>query len=209
MPSVGRAVKEAMVTELSHGLVGRPNFFLTTVNRLPAPEADVVRRKLHAVEARLIVLRWRLGRRALEPLNIQGLAELIQGATGLVVVGDDALRVAKLLVDCAKTYGEQLGVHAAVIDGQLLDKHRVQELASLPPKPVLLAQVLATIESPLADVVFTLERTIGDLMYAVEQLATQREQTPPASSAAGVQAPSAPASGAVSEQVPPPPAGPA
>ena len=60
-----------------------------------------------------------------------------------------------------------------MIDGQLLDSQRVEQLALLPPKPVLLAQLVATIESPMADLIFTIERLIGDLAWTIEQTAAK------------------------------------
>ena len=48
MPNVGRMVKESSVEELSTQLAEQPNFFVTAVNRLSAPEADTLRQKLYA-----------------------------------------------------------------------------------------------------------------------------------------------------------------
>ena len=174
MASVGRLVKESMVEEISTELSKRPDFFVTAVNRLPASEADLFRRKLSASQARLVVIKRRLGRRAIESLKLSGLAELLEGSVGLVLPGADVLPIAKLIVEFIKTHEEQVAVRGAVIDGQVLDKSRVEQLAHLPPKPVLLAQVVATIESPLADVIVTIERLIGDVAWTAEQAAAKK-----------------------------------
>ena len=107
-------------------------------------------------------------------MNITGLQELLKGSVGLVLAGGDVLPIAKLIVEFRKSHEEQVAVKGAVIDGQLLDPSTVEALANLPPKPVLLAQVVATIESPLADLIFTVERLIGDLAWTVEQLAEKK-----------------------------------
>ena len=177
MASVGRMVKESMVEELSTELSKYPDFFVTTVNRLPASEADLFRRKLSVSQARLVVIKRRLGRRAIESLKLSGLAELLEGSVGLVLPGEDVLPIAKLIVEFIRTHEEQVAVRGAVIDGQVLDKSRVEQLANLPPKPVLLAQVVVTIESPLADVIFTLERLIGDVAWLAEQVAAKKPAT--------------------------------
>ncbi len=174
MANVGRMVKEALVEEISAELSRRPNFFVTTVNRLPAPEADALRQKLYASKARLLVLKRRLGLRTLQQLNISGLPDLLEGSVGLVLAGDDVLPTARLIVEFMKAHEDQLAVRGAVIDGQLLDRNRVEELASLPPKPVLLAQLVWTIESPLADVVFTVEQLISELAWVVGQAAASK-----------------------------------
>ena len=108
-----------------------------------------------------------------------GLKELLEGSIGLVLSGDDVLQTAKLIVEFRKTHEEQLSVRGAVIDGQLLDQSRVEQLAQLPPKPVLLAQVVATIESPIADLIFTIERLIGDIAWIAEQAVAKKPAEAP------------------------------
>ncbi len=188
--TVGRMVKESIVKELSTVLSDRPNFFITSINRMPAAEADSFRLKLHGSQAQFVVVQRKLGQRLVQPFNVPGLPELLEGSVGLVLPSDDVLPTAKLLVDFFKTREGQLTIRGAFIDGQLLTKARVEELASLPPKPMLLAYVVLTIESPLADLIFTVERLIGDLAWTLEQ-ASAKPPTPAAAPAAPA-APEAP-----------------
>ena len=171
MASVGRMVKETIVEEISTALEQQPNFFVTSINRLPASDADGFRLKLSASHARLIMINQRLGRRAIESLKMLGLAELLDGSVGFVLAGGDILPTAKLIVEFRKAHQEQMAVQGAVIDGQLLDRPAVEELASLPPRLMLLAQVLATIEAPIAQLILTVEQAIGDVAWTIEQLA--------------------------------------
>lgn len=201
MAKVGRMVKEVSVEEVASALAEQPNFFITTINRLTAPDSDLLRLKLHASKARLVMIKRRLGQRAMTGFNMPGLADRLEGSVGFVITQDDVLQVAKVLTDFRKTREEQLFVRGALIEGQLLDEARVQELAQLPSKPVLLAQVLATIEAPLADVIFTLERLIGDIAFAVEQLAEKKPKTDATEQGASASATPAPA--AASPDTPP------
>jgi len=174
MASVGRMVKESIVREISEELSKRPNFLVAGINRLPASGADALRQKLFASRAHLLVIKQRLGLRAVEPLKISGLAELLEGSVGLVLVDGDGLPAAKILVEFRKAHEEELSVKGAVIDGQLLDARNVEQLAGLPSKPVLLAQVVATIESPIADVISTLERFLWEIAWVAEQAAATK-----------------------------------
>ena len=178
MAGVGRLVKESIVEELSAHLAERPNVFVTSMTRLPASEADALRQKLHQSQARLVMINRRLGRRAVEPLKIPGLTDLLEGSVGLVLVGENFLPAAKQIHEFWKTHGEQLWIKGALVDGQLLDAKRVEELANLPPKPVLLAQVAATIESPIAAVIATIERLLGDVAWLLERAAEKTQGDP-------------------------------
>ena len=160
MASVGRLVKETMVQELSSEMAQKRNVFVTTVAKLPAAEADALRKQLFASRATLHLIQRRLGTRALEPLKLSGVSELLEGSVALVLSGDDVVPIAKLITDFQKAHEDWISVRGAVIEGQLLDQKRVQQLANIPPRPVLLAQLVATIESLMADVIFTMERAI-------------------------------------------------
>lgn len=177
MPKVGRLVKESAVTQLSERLAQHPEFLVTTINRLPSVEADSLRQKLFASQARLIMVKRTLGKRVMDQLNLSAVTELFEGSVGLVLPDEEILPAAKIIVDFIKTHEEQIVVRGAFIDGALFDKAHVVQLANLPPKPVLLAQVVATIESPIADVVLTLERLIGDLIWAADQAAEKKPTT--------------------------------
>jgi len=174
MASIGRMVKESAVQELSTRLSERSNVLVTAINRLPATEADNLRKKLHGSQARLLIVKRTLGKRALDQLHLADVTALFEGSVGLVLAGDDVLAAAKTIVEFVKTHEDQLTVRGGRVDGMLLDRGRVEQLANLPPKPMLLAQVVLTIESPLADLIFTTERLIGDLIWAVDQAAAKK-----------------------------------
>ena len=207
MPNVGRLVKESAVKELSERLSQRPDFLVTTMKRLPVAEADRLRQKLSGSQARLVMIKRTLGERMMEQLNLSGVTELFEGSIGLVLPGEDILPAAKIIVEFIKTHEEQLAVRGAFIEGVLLDKQRVEQLASLPPKPMLLAQVVATIESPIADVIFTIERLIGDIAWLVEQAGQSKPATEPGAPAVGVGGDGSAAAAATPEAAGVPPAG--
>lgn len=192
MANIGRLVKESLVEELTSTLAERPNFFVTALSRLPAAEADALRQKLSASRGRLIMVKRRLGRRAIEPLHVSGLAELLEGSVAFVLPEGDVLPMAKLIVDFVKTHEERVVVRGAVIDGQLLDTAHVEQLASLPPKPILLAHVVLTVESPMADVIFTLEQALSELAWMIEQAAAKQPAAPESVVKSAEAAPAAP-----------------
>jgi len=171
---VGRLMKEQMLEDLSRQLGERPNLFVTQVNRLSASGANTFRQQLHASGARFLVVKRRLGQRALASLKVDGVADLLEGSVGLVLPHAEGEIIAKLIAEFIKANVGQLTIRGAVLDGQVMDRQRVEELASLPPKAILLAQVVLTIESPMADVIFTVERLIGDVAWIIEERAKQR-----------------------------------
>ena len=182
MANVGRMLKESMVEELAKQLSERPNVFVTGVSRLTASDANALRAKLHGARARLVMVKRRIGQRTLERLSLSGISGLLEGSVAFVLTAEDGLPIAKELVEFTKAHENQLAVRGAWIDGQLLDGGRVKALAELPPRPTLLAQVVGTVELPLAHLIGTIEQLIGEVAWALEQIATKAGTAPKAGS---------------------------
>lgn len=184
MTTLGRAVKESVVAEVTNRLRERSSFIVTNLSRLPAAETDTFRKQLRAADARLLVLSHRLGARSLAALKLTGVEALFEGSLGLVLPSDDVASTAKVVVDFSKGRDAQLVIRGALLDGEVVNRQRVEELAGLPPKPVLRAQVLAAIEGPIAQLIGLVEQLMGDVAWVVEQAAAKRPKAPEAAAPA-------------------------
>ncbi|MBI4354728.1 MAG: 50S ribosomal protein L10 [Candidatus Omnitrophica bacterium] len=170
MAKAGRLVKELMVRELSKALQERPNFFIASMGALKAAEADTLRKRLHGLEANVLMVKRTLGLRGVSGLKLNGETQAwFAGSVAVVFPGEEVITAAKALLDFAKDNQEKLTVRGGVVEGQFLDATGLREVAQLPPKPQLIAQAIFAIESPLADVVWTLERVLGDVAWVLEE----------------------------------------
>ena len=178
MASIGRMVKESIIRDAAAELAKKSNLFVASVNRLQTSEANSFRQKLNGSQARLIMIKRRLGKQALASLKISGFDDLLKGSVGFIIPAtDDVLSTAKVLVEFGKAHEEQMSIQGGLVEGQLLDAKGIKALADLPSKPVLLAQVLGTLEAPMADVIFTIERLIGDLAWIAEEASKAKPAT--------------------------------
>lgn len=84
----------------------------------------------------------------------------------------DEVEPAKVLADFAKTQPTIDFVGAISADGTFLTAEEVKALATLPSKNDLIAQVMATLSSPLNDVMSGLSGNLHGLLDAVEAKAT-------------------------------------
>ena len=71
--------------------------------------------------------------------------------TGPLIYGfsEDAVAAAKVVADFAKT-NDKLVIRGGVFGGKALDPNGVKELASIPSKEVLLAQLCGLLMSPIS-----------------------------------------------------------
>jgi len=82
--------------------------------------------------------------------NKPQIKEIVQGPTALAIGYDDPAAAAKTIADFVRTGGTSLAIIGAVMgDGAPMNAAEVTNLASLPPKPILLAMLLGQLQSPL------------------------------------------------------------
>ena len=190
MAKVGRQVKESMVQELTSALKERPVFFVASVGPLQAGDADTLRKRLSGVQARLLMMKRTLGLQGIRALKLDQTEGLFDGSVTLVLPGEDIIPAAKLLFDFAKEAQDKLTIRGGFIDGELFDQKRLKELADLPSRPVLIAQLIGVIESPISDVVVTLEAAISELAWVIEEASKKKPVAPtpaPAATTAAVE----------------------
>ena len=96
----------------------------------------------------LSVLKNTLARRAVAGSGFEVAADQM---TGPLIYGfsEDAVAAAKVVADFAKT-NDKLVIRGGVYGGKALDANAVKQLASIPTKEVLLAQLCGLLKSPIS-----------------------------------------------------------
>jgi large subunit ribosomal protein L10 len=159
--------KVASVEELV-GEFGRATVTVVVDYRgLTALEFDDVRRAVRGASARCRVAKNRLARRAIEGTPYAPLAPMLTGPTALIIGFDDPVAVAKATVKLADAL-PKLEVRGAVLDGAALPASEVKALAELPPREVVLAQLLGLLQAPATRLVRVLNEPGAQLARLVK-----------------------------------------
>ena len=85
----------------------------------------------------------------------------------------DPASPAKILSDFIKKT-KKMELKCAVIDKQTLDAAGAQALADLPPKEVLIAKMMGSLNAPITNFVGVLSATLRSLVYAIEAVRKQK-----------------------------------
>ena len=94
--------------------------------------------------------------------------------TAIAVAPEDPVAVAKIICEFAKE-NKELKVKVGVLDGKVIDAEAIKALASLPPKEVLVAKMLGSMNAPITGFVNVLQGTIRNVVYALEAVRKQKE----------------------------------
>lgn len=113
---------------------------------------------------------------AANEIGIDGLDSYLEGPTAIAISETDPVAPAKIIAEFVKEHKlKVLGVKAGLVEGKVIDAAGVKALAELPPREVLIAQVLAGMQSPIVGLVNVLQGSIRNVVYALDAVRQQKE----------------------------------
>jgi large subunit ribosomal protein L10 len=180
-----KAKKEQIVAELVERLRTTESLIVTDYRGLSMKEIDDLRTRLLEHGARYQVVKNTLTRRAAEAAGADALLALLDGPSAIAFIESDGdpVAVAKALADAARTT-RILAVRGGLLEGRPLDEEDVRNLATLPSREVIQAQLVGALQGPLAMVVGLFNAPLRDLVSVldqrIEQLKSQGEAVPEA-----------------------------
>ncbi len=169
----GISTKRFMLEELAGKIAASQDFIITNYKGLSSLEVETLRKKLSKSRSRYVVVKNSIAKRAFKQADLEGLEELVKGETGVGFLGD-TIEASKAFVDFSKEHAS-LKLNAAFIDGKIENLDRIQRLAALPPKEVLLSLVLSYMKSPITGFVGVLSGLLRNLVYAINEIKKKRE----------------------------------
>lgn len=137
---------------------------------LKVSELQMFRRRLREAGVQLHVVKNTLLRLAANEAGRPNIADIVEGPTAVAFGSGDMSTVVKSITEYIRTSRLPVTLRAASFDGQFVPANQVEELANLPPKPVLLAQILGTFESPLASLVGLLDSPMSSFVGLMDAI---------------------------------------
>jgi large subunit ribosomal protein L10 len=145
--SLNRNEKAAVVTDVSAQAARSQTLAMAEYRGMTVAHLDALRRQARDKGVYLHVLKNTLARRAVAgtPFEV-GQAAMV----GPLIYGfsEDAVAAAKVIADFAKG-NDKLVIKAGVYAGRALDVDGVRQLAAIPSREVLIAQVAGLLKSPI------------------------------------------------------------
>lgn len=92
-----------------------------------------------------------ISRRASAMVGYESLAESFVGAKALILSFDDVVAPAKIIADFAKK-NKVVNIEAGVIEGKVVAKDSIMDLANLPSRETLLTQLAAGLLMPVKEI---------------------------------------------------------
>ena len=167
-----RAEKEQLVADLRGKIEGASALYYTDFTGLNVKGMTELRRRFRRAGVEYVVIKNTLALRAVNESGLTG--SRLKGPTG-IVVGKDPVAAAKVLTDFATETEPKPSVKGGMLNGQAIEPAQVSQLASLPSREQLLAELGAGMMSPMAAFAGALNGLLYMFVGALDALKTQRE----------------------------------
>jgi large subunit ribosomal protein L10 len=119
---------------------------------------------------------------ALEESNLKDLAPKMRGALIINYTKKDPISLAKKLNEIISYFKKEKNIKEdipeivfGILNGKLISAEEVKKLANLPPKEVLLAQLLGTMKAPVTNFAVVLKNVLNKLVWALNAVKEKKE----------------------------------
>lgn len=172
---MNKTQKNEVVDELQQKLSEARAFYLTDFTGMSVKQITEFRSRLRKQGVEYVVVKNTLAQRAVTQLELPDVAGFFTGPTGLVIGREDAVTAAKVLSDFNREFDNRPAIKAGVVERQGVSPDQVKQLAELPPKEVLLAQLAGGLQAPMTRLAGGMQSLVAGLARAVDALRQQRE----------------------------------
>ena len=165
--------KKQVVDEIKEKLENSQSVVLVDYRGLKVDEVTELRRNYTEAGVDYKVYKNTMMRFAFKDSGLEEFNEFLKGPSAVAFGYDDPVQVAKITADFAKN-NEKLEIKAGIVDGKIIDVNGVNSLAELPPREVLIAQVLGGLNSPIQGFANVLQGTIRSLAIVLNAIAEEK-----------------------------------
>ena len=141
--------KQQLVAALSEKLSAAVAGVLVDYSGTSVADDTVLRKELRENGIEYFVVKNTLLGRAIEGTSLEGMKSVLEGNTAIALSNEDHVAAARILCKFAESH-EGFTVKSGFLDGEVIDVAKIDALAKLPTRDVLLATVCNAFQAPIA-----------------------------------------------------------
>lgn len=166
--------KEKELASLKEKMTRAKQIMIADHTGINVADLTALRRKLKAAKSEFRVSKNTLLKLATKESGLDVLHEHFTGPTAVIFGYDDPSVPAKIIYDAIKET-EKPRFKAYFVDGKVYGLNDMKKIAELPPKEVVLAILIGTIEGPISQFIMVLDAATREFVGTLDALARSRE----------------------------------
>ena len=167
MPRARKEQKVEQVELLTEKLKKTKVAVLTDYRGLTVSQIQDLRARLRGGNVEYRVIKNTLARRAAEAAGHPSLESELKGPIAIAFGYDDLGVPAKLINEFVRATRLKLEIVGGLVEGRVFDRDQIRQLADLPSREVLLAQLLGALQSPVGQLVGIMQTPVQQLIGAL------------------------------------------
>ncbi len=170
-------LKNQVTQDLKRRFGALDGYVIVDYRGLDSAQTFDLRRVLNTAKVRMTVVPNRLAVRVLDRWEGKNkeFREFFRGPTALVFGDDGALSASKAISQWKKKHKDLLPVKGGVLSGKTIPPSRVDDLARIPDRTTLLAQLAGQLQGPLARLAGATQGIVSRVVYALEAVRKKKE----------------------------------
>jgi large subunit ribosomal protein L10 len=175
LPRARKEQKAEQVDLLTEKLKKAKVAVLTDYRGLTVSQIQDLRGKLRTGDVEYRVVKNTLARRAAEAAGVPELQKELEGPVAIAFGYDDLATPAKLINEWVRASRLKLDVKGGLVEGRVFSPDQVKQLADLPSREILLAQLLGTLQSPVGQLLAIMQTPHQQLLGVLNAYKTKLE----------------------------------
>lgn len=147
--SANQEAKKVVVEEIKQNISNAKSIVLIDYRGITVAEDTALRKEFRKANAVYKVYKNRLFQKACDELGITGLTPYLEGTTAFAFGMEDETCAPRVIKAQIKALNK-LEIKAGFLNGEVIDKAKVEQLASIPSREQLIANLLAMLNAPVS-----------------------------------------------------------
>jgi len=175
LPRARKEQKAEQVELLTEKLKKAKVAVLTDYRGLKVSQIQELRGKLRTGGVEYRVVKNTLARRAADAAGYKDLESQLKGPVAIAFGNDDLSLPPRLINEFVRTTRLKLEVVGGLVEGRVFNRDQIKQLADLPSREVLLAQLLGTLQSPVGQLVGIMQTPLQQLLGVLDAYKSKLE----------------------------------
>jgi len=169
-----RRAKIAVVEELKEKFSSSRSVIFADFRGMSVSRVSMLRRRCRDAGVDMKISKNTLTRIAVSEIGLEDAIPYLTDTVACFYSSDDPVAPAKIVDTFYKEYRLNLKIYGGVVEGKVVGPQAIAALIDLPPKEVLLGQVLGTMIAPITGLLNVMQGNTRNLVYALEALRKQK-----------------------------------